>query len=604
MKRISFLSGLMIIFFGFFLVGCDFTSDELGTNEVKVKNSESTFVGTNYEDVVEKLQGWGFTNIETEPVYDIIWGITPEGSTKSVSIDGSSDYKYGDIYDKDVLIIVTYSLRASDDPAKQTYEITWLNEDGTTLRIDDVLVGTLPVYDGNEPSKNAVNEIKYVFNGWTPEIETVTGNKTYTATFTEVDNSFTILFDLDGGYWNLENEQTVIYNGLITSTIPTKDGYDFDGWVIKGFWSDTTFESSTNVQQDYSLTATWVIATHTISFDLDGGTWSRSDDQTVNNNGVITSTEPTKDGYVFLGWLLNDEIFDSSTPITSDLSLKAHWYLPNFEDILVGRWETLDPDMQGYWYSFMEFDGSFYDLDGERVSGLTDYNHDWGSFSLFGNRIGFNFVDSDTIYFTLSYSDDVLVLHNSDYVDIVLNRTEDEPNSLAWKWYHLYQFAQTQSEMKMDEYGVYYEITMDMSVSNLSPTNKLVESNAQVMKVYQNKLIDIYFYYAGVNDPSIEMIVNIAFDYKLILDNIIPSVYISIESENYIMITNKGNTTIEFDQESNLFFYTTSNVQDNVNNYPVSINEVIYTLEYFSNMVLFDVSEFLLIEHQIFFFTE
>ena len=88
----------MLVFLGFALVGCDFSSDELGENEVKVLNSESTFEGTNYEEVVEKLQKWGFTNIETEAVYDIVWGFTTPGSTKSVSIDGSNTFKYGDIF--------------------------------------------------------------------------------------------------------------------------------------------------------------------------------------------------------------------------------------------------------------------------------------------------------------------------------------------------------------------------------------------------------------------------------------------------------------------------------------------------------------------------
>ena len=81
--------------------------------------SASSLVGTHYEDVVEQLEVWGFTNIETEAIYDIIWGITKEGTTKSVKIGGSESFSSGDIYDKDVLVVVTYSMRADNDPTKQ-----------------------------------------------------------------------------------------------------------------------------------------------------------------------------------------------------------------------------------------------------------------------------------------------------------------------------------------------------------------------------------------------------------------------------------------------------------------------------------------------------
>ena len=76
------------------------------------------------------MEVWGFTNIETEAVYDIIWGITKEGTTKSVKIGGSESFSSGDIYDKDVSILVKYSMKASSDPSKQTFDITWKNEDG------------------------------------------------------------------------------------------------------------------------------------------------------------------------------------------------------------------------------------------------------------------------------------------------------------------------------------------------------------------------------------------------------------------------------------------------------------------------------------------
>lgn len=522
-----------------------------------------------------------------------------------MKIGGSKIFTSGDIYDKDVSILVTYSMKASSDPSKQTFDITWKNEDDTTLRTDKVIFGATPSYSGNIPTKAAAEEKKYVFNGWTPELEPVAENKTYTATFVEIENRFTVNFDLDGGQWELDNSQSILYNGLITSTIPLREGYDFVDWVIEGFWSNTKFDSATNIKQDYNLTATWTAAKYTVSFDLDGGVWSRSNEQSLNYNDKITTTNPTKDGHNFIGWLLNDVEYDVNTPVTSDIILKAQWELPNYEDILMGRWEGVYASSQAYGFSFIEFDGYFRDVDGQRTSGLRDFDYNWGSFTLYGNKMGIYYVEAGTIYFTLSYNSvsDRITLKNSNYPDIVLRRTEDEPNSLAWKWNHLYEFAKTQSEATMDDYGLYYEIEMNLQRTNISPINKQVETTRQILKVYQSKLINMYFYYKGVNDSNIEMVVNVAFDYKLISNNKITNAYISIQSEGCIMVTNKAVVDFEFD-EYNEFSFTLSNLTENGNNFPISSNNVVLDLDYFGTTVLYNFADFLLKEHSIYMYTK
>lgn len=604
MNRLRYISLIILVIFAFTLAGCE-DATELGENEVRVKVSASSLVGTHYEDVVEQLEVWGFTNIETEAVYDIIWGITKEGTTKSVKIGGSESFSSGDIYNKDISILVKYSMKVSSDPSKQTFDITWKNEDGTTLKTDKVTFGNMPSYNGIIPTKDAVEEKKYQFNGWTPEFEPATENKTYTATFIEVENRFTVSYNLEGGQWDLDNTQSIIYNGLITTTIPSKEGYDFAGWVIKGFWSDTKFDPSTNIKQDYNLSATWTVSEFTVSYDLDGGLWSRSNEQSLNYNDKITTIKPTKDGHNFMGWLFDGALFDVNTPVKSNIILKALWELPNYEDILVGRWEGVYESSKTYGFSFIEFDGYFHDSDGHRTSGLRDFDYNWGSFTLYGNKMGINYIDVGTVYFTISYNNDTerITLKNSNYPDIILQKTEDEPNSIAWKWNHLYEFAKTRSESKIDEYGLFYEIEMNLETSNLSPINKQVETTRQIMKVYQDKLIDMYFYYKGINDPNIEMIVNVAFDYKMISNNRITNVYISIQSEGYTMATNKAVVDFEFD-EYNEFWFTISNLTENGNNFPISSNNVLLDLEYFGRTVLFNYADFLLKEHDIYMFTK
>lgn len=234
MRKIRFVFGLLLMSFAFTLTGCDFLSeDELGENEVRIRESASVLEGTHFEDVVEQLQVWGFTNIETEAVYDIIWGITKEGTTKSVKIGGSTTFKKGDIYDKDVSVKVTYSMKVADDPTKQKHQITWQYEDGTVIKTENILMGTLPNYTGGTPYKESSGGKKYVFTGWTPEIIPVTGAKIYTAVFIEEDDDFVITWKNHNGEI-LEVDSVVKYGVVPTynGDIPIREADDINTYVF------------------------------------------------------------------------------------------------------------------------------------------------------------------------------------------------------------------------------------------------------------------------------------------------------------------------------------------------------------------------------------
>lgn len=65
-----------------------------------------------------------------------------------------------------------------------------------------------------------------------------------------------------------------------------------------------------------------------ITFETNGGSLVETYVETysVDKNGLIIKPEdPVREGYVFLGWYYNGELFDFSTPITSDMVLEARW---------------------------------------------------------------------------------------------------------------------------------------------------------------------------------------------------------------------------------------------------------------------------------------
>ena len=61
----------------------------------------------------------------------------------------------------------------------------------------------------------------------------------------------------------------------------------------------------------------------TVTFNSDGG--SKVADQTVRDGNKAYSTLPSKEGYNFLGWYYNGNLFNFNTPITKDITLVAKW---------------------------------------------------------------------------------------------------------------------------------------------------------------------------------------------------------------------------------------------------------------------------------------
>ena len=61
----------------------------------------------------------------------------------------------------------------------------------------------------------------------------------------------------------------------------------------------------------------------TVTFDSDGG--SAVTAQKVLNSPAIKPADPTKNGYLFAGWYLENMQYAFDTTVTTDITLKAHW---------------------------------------------------------------------------------------------------------------------------------------------------------------------------------------------------------------------------------------------------------------------------------------
>ena len=107
-------------------------------------------------------------------------------------------------------------------------------------------------------------------------------------------------------------------------TNPTKKGYTFAGWY---FDSNLTNKVSENlvIQGDITLFAKWNINQYTISFNTNGGTQVPSVKQ--NYNSTVQVQEPTREGYVFKGWYVDEkfnEEFQDKVP-AENITVYAKW---------------------------------------------------------------------------------------------------------------------------------------------------------------------------------------------------------------------------------------------------------------------------------------
>ena len=104
MKKV--ISLFLVLIFSFTLVACDKDSH---TGEAKTPSGSSILSGRNYVEVVEVFEEKGFTNIKTEPIYDLIIGLfTKDGEVEEVLVGGDVDYSADKWISADTEIVIRY----------------------------------------------------------------------------------------------------------------------------------------------------------------------------------------------------------------------------------------------------------------------------------------------------------------------------------------------------------------------------------------------------------------------------------------------------------------------------------------------------------------
>lgn len=131
----------------------------------------------------------------------------------------------------------------------------------------------------------------------------VSVSKTYTIPALD---SYTVSYNANGGS-GAPNSQTKWYGKTLTlsSVKPTRAGYTFLGWSTSSTATSATYAAggSYTANSGAALYAVWKIITYTVSYNANNGSGTPSaQTKTYGKALTLSSTEPTRTGYTFLGW--------------------------------------------------------------------------------------------------------------------------------------------------------------------------------------------------------------------------------------------------------------------------------------------------------------
>ena len=228
-----------------------------------------------------------------------------------------------------------YTKALTEDSKMAASDVTlyakWAKEDHkVTFIVDDLTYKVVDVkYGDSLPTVDVPTKVGYTFAGWLlnkTDSETISSDYVITKSVTVYSkwnvNQYSITFDSNGG--SEVAAQTYDFNSKLTAPqAPTKEGYVLEGWYLNDVYFN--FNENKMPANNITLVAKWKAASYNVTFDTKGGSAITSAKVEFNTK-VTKPTDPTKTGYTFDGWLLDDEAYDFDTLMpASNITLIANW---------------------------------------------------------------------------------------------------------------------------------------------------------------------------------------------------------------------------------------------------------------------------------------
>ena len=261
----------------------------------------------------------------------VAYGETPVYNGAIPTKEATAQYTYAfDGWDSEITSVTgnkTYTATFSSEV--NVYPVTWKNYNGDTIKTYYYEYGETPVFTDTEPTRQPTAEFSYEFTGWTPEIQTVTGDAEYTAVFSKTTNTYTVSW-LDYNGDELETDEDVPYgtvpeyNGETpTRTADAQYTYAFTGWspaidVVTG-------------NASYTAQYTMIINTYTVTWNNYNGTELSQRNWTYGSTPTYSGDTPTKPAdddyhYTFAGWTPAVTSVTGNATYTAQFDSVAHSY--------------------------------------------------------------------------------------------------------------------------------------------------------------------------------------------------------------------------------------------------------------------------------------
>ena len=188
-------------------------------------------------------------------------------------------------------------------PVAREYTVTY-KVDGVETKSTKHAFNT-PVQIEAEPTKTG-----HTFTGWTSTDVTLGGtsftmpakNVVIEGTFTA--NEYKVTYYVDDKIYTINGEEQVFthhYGAPVTlAAKPTRDGFNFNGWVPEGVSFDATGTSFTMPANDVVIRGTFDANSFYVAYYVDGVPFASKLYKTGEK--VTIMGDPAKDGFTFSGW--------------------------------------------------------------------------------------------------------------------------------------------------------------------------------------------------------------------------------------------------------------------------------------------------------------
>ena len=130
---------------------------------------------------------------------------------------------------------------------------------------------------------------------------------------------YKVIFDSNGRTFT-ETQIVKYHQKVVKPADPTRENFIFNGWKNNG----ENFDFNKEIEENYLLTASWTennVYTVTITLEGVGYVSKFYEGNTLN---IENYTLPQKEGYSIVLYN-NDQLYNLSSPITSDLNLVAKY---------------------------------------------------------------------------------------------------------------------------------------------------------------------------------------------------------------------------------------------------------------------------------------